>query len=322
MCCSTPSYHGRVQTYPVDACPACGSNASTGIDFGDARLRRCVSCNLVHAAEMADPNEVYVNGYMTGETSFGLDATDADFQRFLVYSCHRRLRAIERMVGRLDPLLDVGSGTGDLLVAASERGIEATGVEPVEESACIAAQRGVDVRNSMLEDSGLPEASHRTVTAFHVLEHMADGLSFLRLLTRWASPGGHVVVEVPNWRGVERRLKGGDWPGLRPLEHLAHYGPATLRATLVRAGLVDVRVRTLTFQWPEQSLQYALGDLGLRRIYQSPLSRPLSFERRENGKVVRYPRTPTLWAIRATAMLYDAVKVGQVVLAVGRRPPL
>lgn len=309
-----------MRTYPVSACPACRSDTSTAIDFADTGLRRCEGCSLVYAPEMAEPTEVYVDGYMTGETSFGLDATDPAFQRFLVWSCHRRLNAIERMIGSAAPLLDVGSGTGDLLVAAAERGIEATGVEPVEESARISVLRGVDVRNAMLEDSGLREASYRTVTAFHVLEHMADGLSFVRLLARWVRPGGHVVVEVPNWRGIERRMKGRDWPGLRPLEHLAHYGPATLRSTLERAGLVDVRVRTLTFQWPGQSLQYALGDLGLRRIYRSRLARVLSVERIENGESVLYPRAGARWAIRGAGRLYDLSKVGQVVLAAGRRP--
>jgi SAM-dependent methyltransferase len=269
---------------------------------------------------MADPSEVYVDGYMTGETSFGLDATDPSFQRFLVYSCHRRLDAMERMVGSVGPLLDVGAGTGDLLVAARDRGIEAIGVEPVEASARLSAHRGVEVRNAMLEDSGLPESSYRTVTAFHVLEHMADGLAFLRLLKRWVEPGGHVITEVPNWRSMERRLKGRDWPGLRPLEHLAHYGPATLRSTFERAGLVDVQVRTLTFQWPEQSLRYALSDLGLRRVFRSKLVRPLSVERVDNGETVRYPKPAMRWAIRGTARMYDAAKVGQVVLAVGRRP--
>jgi hypothetical protein len=172
----------------------------------------------------------------------------------------------------------------------------------------------------MLEDSGLPESSYRTVTAFHVLEHMADGLSFLRLLTRWAAPGGYVVIEVPNWRSMERRLKGRDWPGLRPLEHVAHYGPATLASTFERAGLEDVQVRTMTFQWPEQSLRYALGDLGLRRLYRSKLSRPFSVEKIENGNAVRYPRTPMRWAMKGTARAYDAAKVGQLVLAAGRRP--
>lgn len=311
-----------VHTYTVVACPACGDGSSSQIDLGRAQLRRCSACGLTYATEMADPSEIYVDGYMSGESElgFGLDATDPQFQRFLVYYSHRRLEAIERLVGEVGPLLDVGAGTGDFLVAVRERGIEGVGVEPVEASTSIAAERGVDIRQALLEDSGLPESSFRTVTAFHVLEHMADGLGFLRLLTRWAKPGGHVVVEVPNWRSMERRMKGDDWPGVRPLEHIAHYSPATLQATFERAGLVDVKVRTMTVQWPEQSLRYALGDLGLRRVYASRLARPFSVERVENGETVRYPRRITRFAIRCAARAYDVAKVGQVVLATGRRP--
>jgi hypothetical protein len=79
-------------------------------------------------------------------------------------------------------------------------------------------------------------------------------------------------------------------------------------------------VRTITFQWPEQSLRFALSDLGLRRLYRSRLAGPISVERFKDGNAVRYPRPTTRLAIKGTARLYDAAKVGQLVLAVGRRP--
>ena len=45
-------------------------------------------------------------------------------------------------------------------------------------------------RPTTLEESGFPERSYDVVSAFHVLEHMTDGAAFLRLLARWARPGG------------------------------------------------------------------------------------------------------------------------------------
>src|SRR5205807_2082657 len=149
------------------------------------------------------------------------------FQRFLDHAAAIRLGIVERAQRGTGTLLDVGCGSGEVLRVAERRGWTATGVEPVAESAKIAQQRGLDVREALLDDAGLPEHSFDVVTAFHVLEHMPDGVGFLRMLARYARPGGLVVVEVPNWRSFHRRRGGSHWPGLRPLEHVAHYEPRT-----------------------------------------------------------------------------------------------
>src|SRR5207302_1496715 len=158
-------------------------------------------------------------------------------------------------------LLDVGCGTGEVLLAARARGWTAQGVEPERTGAEVARARGVDVRVSPLEQSGLPERSFDVVSAFHVLEHMPDSRAFLGTLARWARSGGFVTIEVPNWRSVQRRRLGADWPGLRPGEHLAHFTPETLRRALKEAGIEPVLTRSPVYLGPPQGLGHALDDL-------------------------------------------------------------
>src|SRR5690606_4572283 len=102
----------------------------------------------------ADPDAVYVDGYLSGGTDYGLDIFDPVFQEFLDFAADRRLDRIEavRSPGRL---VDVGCGSGEVLRAARRRGWEVAGAEPVEESARIARERGLDVRTAVLESSGL-----------------------------------------------------------------------------------------------------------------------------------------------------------------------
>jgi SAM-dependent methyltransferase len=304
-----------VRTHPIERCPACHAEEAEEVVLDGHPLRRCRACGLVHAFEAADPDEIYVDGYLTGATEFGPPSlVDPDFQRFLHHVGHRRMEVVEQHqpVGRF---LDVGCGTGDVLVAAQERGWQVVGAEPVEESAAIAAARGVEVRNALLERSGLPEGSYDAVGAFHVLEHMEDGRSFLQLMARWARPGGLVVVEVPNWGGFHRRRKGVAWPGLRPLEHVAHYDAGTLAAALARAGLEVVEVRSLGFLWREQSLGQALDDLArpgwFRALHR--LSRPAPTGELRPGALA--------WAaLQATQRAYDRRANGQVLLGLARRP--
>jgi spore maturation protein CgeB len=269
-------------------------------------LRRCAACTLVYSAEYADPSEIYVDGYLRGNTDWGLDVMGPLFQRYLRHCAEIRFRRIERVVppGRL---LDVGCGTGEVMLVARERGWRVQGVEPVSDSVEFATEeRDLDIRKAFLEDSGLPERSYDVVSAFHVLEHLQDGVSFLRLLARWAKPGGHVVVEVPNWRSFHRRAFGGAWPHLRPQEHLAHYTTATLRGALERAGLEPVRVTTPGFVWSGQTLDQQLLDLGLQRFRRaaSLAGRPGSASNRA--------------AVAAVQAVYDKTNTGMVILAVAK----
>jgi 2-polyprenyl-3-methyl-5-hydroxy-6-metoxy-1,4-benzoquinol methylase len=306
----------------LPTCPACGSQAFRTFELGSGNLlRRCAECRTVSAHRYADPAEVYVDGYMFGEVgSFGLDVRAELFQRYLIRVAHRRLRLIETATGlRAGSLLDVGSGTGEVLLAARKHGWTGKGVEPERTAAEMARSRGLDVTISMLEDSGLPERSFDVVSAFHVLEHIPDSRSFLRMMSRWARPGGFITIEVPNWRSVQRRRLRQDWPGLRPLEHLVHYTPKTLAATLRAIGLEPVLVRSPAYVGPPQALEHALQDLvrlGRFRRLVEPLSRVRTVE----GYTGRFP-TRAGWAVlRATEAIYDRAGVGAVVFCVARVP--
>jgi SAM-dependent methyltransferase len=313
-----------MRTFPLTVCPGCGSDAASEFQFGaEHTLRRCEACDLVYAPEYGDPDEIYVEGYLMGTTDFGLDVSDPYFQEYLTHVARLRMEVIERAIGGHGrSLLDVGCGTGEVLAAARDRGWTVQGVDPVAESAEVArSQRGLDVRTSLLEESGLPERSYDVVSAFHVLEHMNDGAGFLRLIARWARPGGHVVIEVPNWRSFHRRgagQVGTTWPNLRPLEHVAHYTPATLAATMRQVGLEPTAVLTRSYVWDGQSWIEQLRDVGHQRY--RGWARLLGREEVRNGNPVTVPNAVGRAALRAIEKVQDRAGTGVVVLAIARVP--
>jgi SAM-dependent methyltransferase len=302
-------------------CPACGSEALRTFDLGSGNhLRRCEHCATVSAPDYADPAEVYVDGYMFGEAGpFGLDVRAPKFQGYLLRVARRRVRALERATGlRRGSLLDLGSGTGEVLLAARDRGWRAQGVEPEHTAAQMARDRGLDVIVARLQEAGLPERSFDVICAFHVLEHQPDSRKFLETMARWVRPGGFVAIEVPNWQSMQRRRLGERWSGLRPHEHLVHFTPTTLAAAFRAAGIEPVSVRSPAYVGPPQSLDEALWDLvrpagRLRRLL-VPLCR-------RSGSGAGAPLIPTraAWlALRAVEAAYDAAGAGAVVVCVGR----
>lgn len=303
----------------LPACPACGGSELRAFELDSGtQLRRCASCETVSAGEYADPAEVYVDGYMFGEAGqFGLDVRHPVFQSYLARVARQRIRLIERGTGlRGGSLLDVGSGTGEVLMAARDRGWRVEGVEPERTAAQMAEGRGLKVTISLLEESGLPERSYDVVSAFHVLEHIPDSRSFLATMCRWVRPGGFVVVEVPNWNSSQRRRLGPAWPGLRPLEHLVHFTPTTLPRAMRSVGLRPVLVRSPVYLGPPQSLEHALNDLVRHGRYRR-LVEPLSPLRTANGRAERYPSRVGWSVLRATEAIYDRAGVGAVVFCVG-----
>ena len=105
---------------------------------------------------------------------------------------------------------------------------------------------------------------------------------------------------------------------MRPLEHVAHYTPATLRRTMERAGLEPVLVRTLGFLYEGQSLGEQLNDLAAMRWYRA-LGK-LSHTTERDGKPELVPGRIVRAALRGIQAVYDRLGKGQVVLGIARVP--
>lgn len=138
-------------------------------------------------------------------------------------------------------VLDVGCGRGELLSLLTERGYDATGVDP--EEACVAAGR----RFARCERGGVEDLvglfggeRFDVVVCSHVLEHLSDPAAalaaFRALDARW------YVLAVPNpLRPVRiiRALRGSARPD-HPL-HVFAWGRPELTALLTASGFVPER---------------------------------------------------------------------------------
>lgn len=94
-------------------------------------------------------------------------------------------------------LLDVGCGTGTLVLAARAAGHDAVGVEPDPEMAVLAGSRlGEDVRVAGLPDLPHADDGFEVVTASFVLNHVDDPTAGALELARVAAPGGAVRATI------------------------------------------------------------------------------------------------------------------------------
>jgi SAM-dependent methyltransferase len=159
--------------------------------------------------------------------------------------------------------LEVGCGTGGLLVAAARAGMKIVGVDIAARWLVVALRRLADhgLRVPVLAASAdrlpWPDGHFDTVVADSVLEHLDDPAQALREWSRVLRPGGRLLVWSPNRYTLTTDphlcLWGLGWlprawlPGYLRLRGRAAWPPRTLsgseaRAIATAAGLDSVEV--------------------------------------------------------------------------------
>jgi SAM-dependent methyltransferase len=139
-------------------------------------------------------------------------------------------------------LLEVGCGRGELGGALIERGWRVRGIEPAASACALAAEKGLDVQQGTLSSVELDGVVVDAVIFQHSLEHVFDPAVDMERVVRLLSPGGRVLISVPNYGSPQRRLFGGYWFNLDVPRHRYHYTAKSLEALVQRAGLDVVRV--------------------------------------------------------------------------------
>src|SRR3954447_25815610 len=126
------------------------------------------------------------------------------------------------------PVIDVGCGRGEFLLACREAGIAARGFDTNERSVADLVARGVDASLAGVPGcfANVANASIGTVVAMHVVEHLPVDALFALFAesSRVLRPGGSLIIETPN----AESLAVGASDFWRDPTHLAPRHPAAL----------------------------------------------------------------------------------------------
>lgn len=231
-------------------CPSCGGGSLARFD-AEARLDRCGTCGLVF--DNPRPDAASIAAFYSRQTQYdgwlcGLAARERLWAR--------RWKRLRPFLPAGGSILDVGAGIGQFLSQAGP-GWTADGTELSPVARRLARERwNIELREGILEDLALPEASYDAVTLFHVLEHVPFPGRTLDEIHRILKPGGSVVIAVPDeWGAATARLHrcmrlvgagfaGRGRSGIRTIHtkegleelHLSRFRPSSLRQLLTGHG--------------------------------------------------------------------------------------
>jgi SAM-dependent methyltransferase len=244
-----------------DLCGAAGGGQPV-LEGGDRRFGlpgrfavvQCPSCGLVRT----EPQPQDPGTYYPAAEYYSYAAPQASpLTRAAVASRYGgRAGALARLAGRrisaLPPgppgdLLDVGCGSGAMLLALEAAGWRGHGVELDEGAVGAAHEAGLArVRAGDLLDAAYEPGSFDAVRFSHSLEHMRSPRAELAEARRTLRPGGRLAVAVPDFGALLRRTFGERWFFLDLPRHLWHFDRRTLPRLVRESGFAVTGVRNVT----------------------------------------------------------------------------
>ena len=153
----------------------------------------------------------------------------------------RMLATVTSLVGEGSgrAFLDVGCGYGFFTREAVRAGFDVTALEMADRERSVAS--GLTGRNPVpcpFEEFERPAGSFSVVLMSQVLEHAFDVDGWVGRASRLLTPGGVVVVALPNFGSLFRWVMQEREPYVMPPMHLNHFSPNNLARLLTKHGLV------------------------------------------------------------------------------------
>ncbi len=234
------------------ACPACGGEGLASFikhGYQYAECRACGSLFLNPRPTAARMDRFYVEAESVRFWSSEFYRVTAESRRAAIF--RPRAKMIVEMADRFGLprgacLVDVGAGYGLFLEEAHAIGRfgKAVALEPAESLAVVCREKGFDVMPKMAEAVAPGELAADMVTAFEVLEHVHDPVTFLAAIARLTAPRGVAVLTTLTASGFDVQVLWDAAKSIHPPHHINLMTTQGLERLVARAGLELVELTT------------------------------------------------------------------------------
>lgn len=160
-------------------------------------------------------------------------------------------------------ILDVGSNTGIFMefVKNKYKINKIVGIEPSLEASDYCIRNGLEIKNSIIEETFLTENYFDLVTMWDVIEHLSNPISDLHKIYGWMKPGGKLFISTHNINSLFSIITGKYYPMLM-YQHLYHWNPNSISKALNNAGFkVESKCIYIQKCWTVEYLYHLLKEL-------------------------------------------------------------
>jgi 2-polyprenyl-3-methyl-5-hydroxy-6-metoxy-1,4-benzoquinol methylase len=250
----------RPVTTPLVACRACGSQAFEPVlSLGEQPLANA----LVHPEHLDRPELKYPLDLVvcpdcsTAQITVSVPPEQL-FREYLYFSSfattvveHNRALARrvvrERSLSNASLVVEVASNDGYLLQSYLAEGVPVLGIEPAENVAAVARERGVETVSAffgleLAEKLRASDVRADVLHAHNVMAHVPDIDDFIAGMAHLLAPDGVIIVETPYVRELVEKL---EFDTIYH-EHLFYYSITSVSHLFRRHGLSIIDVERVT----------------------------------------------------------------------------
>ncbi len=146
---------------------------------------------------------------------------DKVYQLVRNYTVKRKVKLVNSFNTTDKTLLDIGSGTGDFLLACKQSGWNIDGIEPNDKA-------NNETRTKTLTEiskniSELGNKQYDVITMWHVLEHVPNLNEYVTKIKKLLNPNGTLVIAVPNYKSYDAGYYKEFWAAYDVPRHLWHF---------------------------------------------------------------------------------------------------
>jgi SAM-dependent methyltransferase len=214
-------------------------------------LYQCSFCKLVRphplpygTAETDGVYESYDWKPFYDKKTKRITTNTADYRHlFTEFRPYQQAWQERRLRGRF---LDVGCGSGQMLVMAENDGFATEGLELDKEYVHALRKDGHTVVYGDLSTLLKGRRQYDVITANHVFEHIVDVEQFIKDTRKLLKTGGYFILAFPYIHGLLPRIQRTGWYGQGYGQHVNFFSKKSIRLLFERQGFAIDRMTTIS----------------------------------------------------------------------------
>ena len=170
---------------------------------------------------------------------------DKLYQLVRNYAIKRKVKLINSFNTTDKTLLDIGSGTGDFLLACKQKGWNIKGIEPNNKANRETRNKTqVEISKDILE---VGNEQFDVITMWHVLEHVPNINEYISLVRKLLKPNGTLVVAVPNYKSYDATYYKEYWAAYDVPRHLWHFSRLSINNLFQLVNMKVIKTLPMIF---------------------------------------------------------------------------
>ena len=222
----------------------CKDHTVSKINF---KLNKCKNCDLIFTNPR--PKDQDLNKYYESEDYISHNSSKKGIFNYL-YRFIRKItikQKIKMLGSQKGLLLEIGSGTGDLLKACIEAGWDGIGIEPSAKARKVALKTHQLELHADIKGLQIQPKSVDYIMMWHVLEHVPHLKEMIKILKKYIKKDGKIIIAAPNCASLDAKIYKEHWAAYDVPRHLSHFQKGSMEKLLGQFEMKVVKYKPMLF---------------------------------------------------------------------------